>query len=225
MHQFRHSPENVGLRAPINWLWSEAEGPLLGKVDDDCLMPDGWIDALRAAHSHNPGLGALACWLFPEDDFDCEDAAWKFRDLDGGFRLLANTWVQGSGHLMKRACVQRHGLLRPREGFPRYCQRLAAKGWIHGFPFPFIRMDHMDDPRSPNTRLRSDADIVADTPLTAAQYDVRSVEEQVGQIRAQARRIQTSTLDAKQLIGIRRRAAGRLAQLGCSLGQGFRTAR
>lgn len=38
--KFYHSPQNVKLREPTNWLWKHARGEYLSKVGDNCLLPD-----------------------------------------------------------------------------------------------------------------------------------------------------------------------------------------
>src|SRR5262249_24933662 len=67
--RFHHSPENRKLREPTNWLWSQATGLYLSKVDDDCLVPDGWIEKLRCAHEDVPEFGVIGCWRFEDEDF------------------------------------------------------------------------------------------------------------------------------------------------------------
>ena len=42
VHRFHHSPTNERLRAPTNWIWENSEGAYVSKVDDDCLLEDGW---------------------------------------------------------------------------------------------------------------------------------------------------------------------------------------
>jgi hypothetical protein len=49
VHEFNHSVENQRLRGPTNWLWQNATGAFLGKVDDDCLVPTGWTKTLGRA--------------------------------------------------------------------------------------------------------------------------------------------------------------------------------
>src|SRR5690606_29463184 len=84
VHRFHHSRENVRLSPPTNWLWENADGGYVSKVDDDCLPAQGWIQQLRAMHEANPQLGAVGCWRFLEEDFVPELAERKIQDLAGG---------------------------------------------------------------------------------------------------------------------------------------------
>ena len=61
IYKFHHSVENQRLRVPTNWLWQEAKGEYLGKIDDDGLVPRDWCHRLPAAHQRCPELGVLAC--------------------------------------------------------------------------------------------------------------------------------------------------------------------
>ena len=79
----------------------------VGKIDDDCLLEHGWIERLLEVHATDDRFGVLGSWRFPDEDFDAELAAPKMVTYPSGHTLLRNLWVQGSGHLMKRRCVER----------------------------------------------------------------------------------------------------------------------
>lgn len=203
VHRFHHSPENQRLRGPTNWLLENATGDFLSKVDDDCLLEPGWIESLIAFHALDERFGVLGSWRFPDEDVDLDLAAPKIVTYPSGQRLLRNLWVQGSGFLMKRACVEQLGPMTDKLSFPKYCIELSALGWINGWPLPFIREEHMDDPRSPHTRFRTDADLMARPPLTARMNGVTTVEGWEEQLRRSARNAQTATLDVRHYRGWR----------------------
>src|SRR5437762_9235973 len=129
LYRFHHSIENRKLREPTNWLWSESDARYLSKVDDDCLVPPQWAAALRKAHEDVREFGVLGCWRFREEDFFPELARPKIREFPGGHRILQNNWIEGSGYLMKRECLDSVGLLDRDESFPQHCGRLAGAGW------------------------------------------------------------------------------------------------
>lgn len=216
IHEFHHSPENLRLRAPTNWLWSRARGEYLAKVDDDNLVPEGWARTLRAAHEARPDLGVIGCWSFLPEDHRPDLAEKKVIDLGGGHRLLQNCWVAGTGHLMKRRCVDESGLLAEGQSFTNYCVHLAARGWINGWYYPFLYMVNMSDPRSPYTELRTEADFRARRGLSAAKWGVRSLAEARRRQPRHALMLQSCSTDPRHYLGWRgrlrrawRRAAGR----------------
>jgi glycosyltransferase involved in cell wall biosynthesis len=205
VHRVHHSPENRRLRAPTNWLLRESDGAYVSKVDDDCLLPDGWAHALREAHEAEPRFGVLGCWRFQDEDFDAALAAPKIRSYAGDHRILQNCWVEGSGYLMKRACVDTAGPLRADESFTHYCIRVAAHGWINGWAYPFLRQEHMDDPRSPHSLLRTDADLAEHLPLSARQRGTQSLDAWIEQLRRSARIVQQAPVDPRVYRGARKK--------------------
>jgi glycosyltransferase involved in cell wall biosynthesis len=203
--RYHHSRENARLRAPTRWLWEGSSARYVSKVDDDCLVSPGWLDTFAAAHEANPDFGVVGSWRHPEEDFRPEQAARKIQQFAGGHALMRNLWVQGSGYLLARSLVQRHGPLRDDESFTGFCIRLAKAGAVNGFYYPFVREDHMDDPRSPHTLIRTDEDLLRRLPLSAQANGVVTVEDWLAQLRRSAEVLQSASLDPRSYVGWRRR--------------------
>lgn len=200
-----YSDTNEKLRGPTNWFWQQTDAKYVGKVDDDCLVPPGWSLALREAHDAVEQLGVIGCSRLRSEDIVDDLVRRKLMTFDSGHAVMRNAWVAGSGYLMKRRCITRHGLLREGESFSGYCIRLAREGWINGFYHPFLFEDHMDDPRSVHTHYRTDADFQRLRPLTADVYGAGTLNEWSESIRRNARLLQESPVDARQFQGWRRR--------------------
>jgi GT2 family glycosyltransferase len=198
------SDTNEKLRTPTNWFWQQSDGKYVGKVDDDCLVPQRWIEAVREAHDAVPELGVIGCSRLRDEDIVDHLVRRKLTTFDSGHTVMRNAWVAGSGYLMKRDCIARHGLLRDDESFTGYCVRLARAGWINGFYYPFLFEDHMDDPRSSHTQYRTDADFQRLRPLTADAYDAGTLRDWSDSIKRNARLIQEAPIDARQFYGWRR---------------------
>jgi glycosyltransferase involved in cell wall biosynthesis len=207
VYRFHHSRENQRLTAPTNWMWSEGDADLVSKVDDDCLVTPGWIEAFRQVHLDNPNLGAVGSWRFYDEDFVPELAEPKIVTLAGGHRMMRNHWVQGSGYLLSRKVIDRQGLLTPGTSFPQWCIDAALNGAVHGWLFPFVHEEHMDDPRSEHTLFKTDEDLLANLPLSAQTSGVRTVAAWEQQMRNSAYNVQLATLDLRQYKGWRRRLA------------------
>jgi len=201
--RFHHSRENKKLWEPTNWFWEQSDGSLVGKVDDDCLVPDGWIQVLGQAHMDVPEFGTIACWHYREEDYVPDLAERKTRTYAGGHQLMQNCWTGGSGYLMKRRCIEQLGLLPAGQSFPGYCIQLAARGWVNGWYFPFLYQDHMDDPRSEHTNLKTDEDFQRLHPLTAKTFDVKTLEDWLEFNRQDARSLQRAGTDPRQYTGWR----------------------
>ena len=205
VYEFHHSRDNQKLREPTNWLWSHAKGDFLCKVDDDCLMPDSWARVLRQAHADVPQFGVIGCWRFLEQDFVPELAHKKIRSFAGGHKIMQNCWVEGSGYLMKSACLQTNGLLKPDESFPRYCIRLSLAGWINGWYYPFLYQEHMDDPRAAHSCLRTDEDLQRWMPLSAKYNGVTRLDEWQAQLERSAYFLQSAPVDPRYYVGWRKK--------------------
>ncbi|NHC45870.1 glycosyltransferase family 2 protein [Motilibacter sp. K478] len=197
VHRFHHSRDNVRLRTPTNWLWDASDADFVSKVDDDCLVAPDWLERLRRPYADFTGFGALGSWRFPDEDFVPELAERKIQAFPGGHRVLRNHWVQGSGYLLPRALVTAQGLLAEGQSFTQYCLALARRGAVSGWSFPFVREDHMDDPRSPHTLFRSDADFLRRRPLSAQALGVTRLADWEAQMRDSARTAQTASLDLR----------------------------
>lgn len=176
MHKVHHSSDNVKLTEPTNWLWGESDATYVGKVDDDTLVPNGWLQSLTSAHEKVSRFGVLGSWVLPIDDYDEKLAKGKMARY-GGQLILEKPSMAGSGYLMKRACIQQEGLLQDDDTFPAYCMRLAWLGWINGWHLPLIVAEHMDDPRSTFCILKTEEDFQRLKPLTAVKNNVRTLEQ------------------------------------------------
>lgn len=206
--EFHHSNENQRTWGPTNWLLENATGDYLSKVDDDNLLPLDWTQRLLAAHEAWDGFGVLGCWRFQEEDFVPSLAERKIREFPGGVRVMQNFWVEGSCFLMKRRCRDEQGVLETGQSFPQYCRALALRGFVNGYPFPFIRYENLDDPRSPHTLIRSDEDLRRYLPLMAQYNGASTVAEWTEQLRRSARSVQQASIDPKHWTGWRKLLRG-----------------
>ncbi len=204
VHRFHRSPSNERLRVPTNWLWRESNGDFVSKVDDDCLVDPGWLDALRAVHADVPDLGVVGSWRFYDEDYD-ERALLKVSTLANGRRIMRHPWVQGSGYLAKRALVTSVGPIAEGESFTQWCIRAARGGWVNGWAFPFVHEEHMDDPRSPLTMYTDDAAFRRWQPLSARATGVDTVAEWTAQMRESAHILQTWPADVRHYYGWRQK--------------------
>ena len=208
--RIHRNPTNAGLVAPTNWIWREAEGGLIGKVDDDCLVPDGWVELMAEAHEASDQLGVIAMWPFPASDLLPETLHRRGLTLGEGRHLLQNCWVGGSGYLMKRKCISVNGLVSDRRSFTRYCIDLSAFGYLVGWHHPLILQDHMEDPRSDYCTIRTDTDLVEQRPQAISLLPEPTVKAWIEQHEELAKGVQTASLDPKDHQTPRQRLSWRL---------------
>ena len=194
-HHFHHSPQNVRLTKPTNWFWSTADGDLLSKVDDDCIVPEAWDILLRKAHEDEKRFGVIGCWRFQPEDYDSDLASKKLQTFMGEHQLMLNMWVEGSGYVMKRECVDRFGPLREGQSFTDYCIDIARAGWFNGWVFPFLYQEHMDDPRAEHSELHTDDALMRGLPLSAKANGVHSLDLWQQQLQRSAQIVQSAPYD------------------------------
>ncbi|MEW6115780.1 MAG: glycosyltransferase [Nitrospirota bacterium] len=204
---------NEKLRRPTNWFWENSlDADLLGKVDDDCLVPEDWCQILAQAHKDIPEAGILACCRFLPEDFNYERASKKISTF-GIHQVLRNCWVQGSGYLMKREVIRRIGFLEPEETFTTFCIRAAAKGFMNGWYYPFLFEEHMDDPRVPHTGIRSEEDFQRLIPLSARTFGIRTREQWIQRLVTSNQRLQEYSINPYDFIGYRARLNRKIAEI------------
>lgn len=209
--KYYHSKENKKLIDPINWLWTHSDSDFCSKVDDDCLVPKNWAHQLRLAHQANPDFGAIGCWHYLEEDFDYEISKNKIQTFREGHALLRNCWIGGSGYLLKKKCINEIGPLE--YNFTHFCISAAIKGYINGWYYPFLFQEHLDDPRSPNTRLKTDDDVKKWAPLSAINNGCSTIESWKNLLEKDALYLQKAPFDPKYYSGWRsllKRASKRL---------------
>jgi GT2 family glycosyltransferase len=208
-----YNGKNELLRVPTNWFWqNNLDADLLGKVDDDCLVPENWADVLERAHRDIPQAGFLACWHFLPQDVR-QDLVLKKIQTFGEHQIMRNCWVGGSGYLMKREVTDRNGMLRPNETFTDYCIRASSKGFINGWYYPFLYQEHMDDPRTPHTAIRSEEDFQRLIPLSAKTFNVKTREQWIQRMTVSALKLQEYSIDPDDFIGIKAWVNRKIAQI------------
>lgn len=147
------SKENIGQMPAVNKIWGKSKADLLGKLDNDCIMPPGWTRTLAQAHKDIPELGVVACWHYLPEDFDYERAKHKIQTF-GRHKIFRHPWTGGTGLLIKRDTFERFGPI-PWQSTTKYWTKIALAGYINGYYFPLICLDHMDDLFSKYSRFNS----------------------------------------------------------------------
>jgi len=203
VEQVVYNSKNELLRVPTNWFWNNSpDADLLGKVDDDCLVPENWIEILEKAHREIQQAGILACWHFFPEDFNQQLAKKKIQTF-GKHQVMRNCWVGGSGYLMKRKVLDKNGMLRPHETFTDYCIRASTKGFINGWYYPFLYQDHMDDPRSLHTAYRNEEDFQKLIPLTGKAFEIKTREQWIQWLTKNAQKLQEYSINPYDFIGLK----------------------
>lgn len=147
----RHlAAENVKQREPFLWFLDHAQSDLIGKVDDDLLVPAGWTERIAPLLRREPRFGVLGCWVFMPEDWDENRAGHKIVEV-GGARVFVSVGFAGAGFLGRKETLARY-ITPPGAGYGLPLDRvgMSLDGLVNGCPLPVLMAHHMDDPRSPH---------------------------------------------------------------------------
>lgn len=207
----RHfSRENVGQTEPSFWFLDKVAGDVVGKVDDDILLPVGWIDRITPMVRERPELGMIGCWIFMPEDWDEELAAHNIVKV-GGYDIFRCTTVAGQSFLARRGLLREYRDDRV-PGLPINRRKMAVDGYISGTPAkPLLTAHNMDDPRSPHCLMRDEHE--GQEAFTMRRLGFASVDEYAAWIADDARKRQAEPIE-KQLKRMRLLEAKQHSLLG-----------
>jgi glycosyltransferase involved in cell wall biosynthesis len=200
------SKENVGQTGAMNYAWSKTKAELVGKVDNDCVQTPGWTRVFARAHADIPKLGAVAAWLFFEEDFIYDVAQKKVQSF-GEHQIFRHPWVGGSGFIMKRETYIKQG---PWDkgidvGTTDYFMKMALAGYINGWYYPFVYQDHLDDPLSECSNQLNDETLnsVYDITFTLRNKRIDSRQKSLEWRKRVLANLMYDPWDAKYYVGLR----------------------
>jgi glycosyltransferase involved in cell wall biosynthesis len=211
----RHfSKENVKQREPTLWFLDVAKGDVGGKIDDDILLPDGWIERIAPLVRSEPRFGMLGCWIYMPEDWDEAVAAPKIIEV-GGQRVFRNSWIAGQSFLARLDLIR--GYVIPdnsySSGFPIRQFHMTRDGYINGYPLPMMFAHNMDDPRSPDCLMNRPGGMGEHAALTARNRGFKTPEEYGEWIAADAAKMLTQSLEGQYVEWLETVKDNRIGQL------------
>lgn len=183
----RHfNQENVGQYEPCMWFFETSTSDVLGKIDDDILLPAGWIEQIAPMIRKEPKFGMLGCWIFMPEDWDESVAKHNIVELSGErvFRCIS---IQGQSFLARKEYLLRHHHQLESHGLPIDRVGMSLDGLVNGYPLPLLYAHNMDDPRSPMNVKTKSGSLGSDSALTARKFGFTSAEAYAEWIMADAR--------------------------------------
>lgn len=204
----RHfNKENVNQQEPCMWFFETATSDVIGKVDDDILLPEGWTERIAPMIRKEPKFGMLSCWIFMPEDWNETLAQQNIIELSGE-RVFRCMGIQGHSFLARRDYLQRYCHKSKGHGIPVARPKMSLDGLVSGYPVPLLYAHNMDDPRSPMNVKTKLGSLGADAALTARSLKFESAEAFGQWIAADALRRQTVPFDKQMQI--------KLAKLQCN---------
>lgn len=183
------SNENVRQREPSIWFLENAKGTLAGKVDDDILLPHGWLGRCAAPILADHAFGLMGCWIFMPSDW--EEITHKPNIYErAGHQYLRVIKRAGQSFLARRDLMRKY--LTPAGtgyGFPVDQSKLTFDGFINGYPLPIMMAHNMDDPRSEHCLLNRPGGMGEQAAQTMRARGFKTAEEYGEWIRQDARNL------------------------------------
>jgi len=140
--------KNEGLSKPTNAFWKRSEADLVGKIDNDILVEDGWLEKLVNAHEKIPDLSVIGGFHFPRQIFNynkCKHNIYQYDDI----QVLRQPYI-GGNYIAKRNIILETGFLKEGGvnqfklgGWTGYQQKLSDEGYIIGYYYPLIYFKHI----------------------------------------------------------------------------------
>ena len=197
------SRENLGLRGPINDLFSNSSADLVGIIPDDYLVTPGWTRPIAEAHADVPLFGAIFCWHLGRDCFDLTRAQHKIQKFDR-HSILRHPWSGGGAGLVKLRAVKECGLLKS-SNTVGYWRLMAQKGYLNGFYYPLIHVENMDYPWSEHYAFSDRLQEGLKMSVTSGGRGIRTLEESKAWHQVVLGNILDDPWDVKYYFGWRRK--------------------
>lgn len=197
--------ENAGQYEPFMWFLENASNELVGKVDDDILLPEGWIEQIAPILPKDPRFGMLGCWVFMVEDWNEKVAEQNVIEV-AGHRIFRTMGVAGHSFLARREYLLRYGIKKQNYhyGIPVDRTQMTIDGLISGQPLPILFAHNMDDPRSPFNTVTKSGSLQSSSALSARMRGFESAEAYANWIAEDARNQQEIPF-AQQLEWVRAR--------------------
>ena len=185
----RHvSDENVMQTVPTLWFLEQSGADIVGKVDDDTLVPAGWTETIAPALREHSKLGMVGCWTFWPEDYERNRARASRKIVAvGEHEVLRDAMIGGTAFLVRRDLARQY--LQPGNAgreFPIDRMRMTADGYISGWYHPLLWAEHMDDPRSEHCLMNAGGGMNRHAALTARTRQMTTPEQYLNWIKTNA---------------------------------------
>jgi glycosyltransferase involved in cell wall biosynthesis len=171
------SRENVRTYGAVKEVFSKSSADLVGIVSNDFLVTPGWTRILAKAHADVPELGKLSCWHLGPEFFDEARARHKIQ-MFGQHQVLRHPWTDGCGFVkLKTLRELGFGGIGRGLGGTDFDRRMALRGYINGFYYPLIYVEHMDYPWSEHYAFSDRFEEALEMSATAKSHGIRTIDD------------------------------------------------
>ncbi|MHC4463859.1 MAG: glycosyltransferase family 2 protein [Planctomycetota bacterium] len=167
--------DNVHVHLAAKECFSKSSADLVGFFPNDFLVTPGWTRPLAQAHADVQEFGMIACWHLGPEFFDEERARHKIQKF-GQHRVLRHPYTNGGAGLLKLKTLIDCGLLGSGLCGKDLIQ-LAVRGYVNGFYFPPIYVEHMDYPWSEHYAFSDKLQEKIETSVSYRYHGIRTLDD------------------------------------------------
>lgn len=199
------SRENVRAYGAVKEVFSKSSADLAGIVSNDFLVTPGWTRILAEAHADVPEFGKLSCWHLGPEFFDEARARHKIQKF-GRHQVLRHPWTDGCGFVkLKTLRELGFGGLGRGLGGTDFDRRMALRGYINGFYYPLIYVEHMDYPWSEHYAFSDRLQQRIEMGVTYRSHGIHTLDDAKAWHQVVVRNILDDPWDVKYYVGWRRK--------------------
>jgi len=190
-------PVNVMQRYPTEWFLEQSKNEIIGKVDDDTLVPNGWTEEISDLIWGYEDIGMVGCWTYwLEDYYRNKEIADKIKIINFGKHcLVQNISIGGTAFLVRKKIAQAYWDKDSRgTAFPIDRIRMTIDGYFSGWYSPLIWAEHMDDPRSEHCLMNKHEGIHSTAALTAKTRNIKDANGYLKWIKQDANNFLTTSV-------------------------------
>lgn len=151
-----YNKENEGLSKPTNAFWKNSKADYVGKVDNDVIIPYGWlkrlVDVYESTKSKNIKVGALGgCAEFPKGLFEHLNLTNVDQTALEHY-IYYRQFIGGCTYIIDKKIIEKNGYLEQEKtkvfGWSQYQAKLSKKGYHSAYVYPLMMVEHMGSPDS-----------------------------------------------------------------------------
>lgn len=152
VHSLILHKKNIGIARVTNDFWKKSDAPIVGKIDNDTLVPYLWLTKLLEGIHKIGEPCILAGNHMTLTEMPKHGVELNNIQTINGQQYTPGRWVGGCCYIMQRRCLEIGGQIEEGIGkvfgWTRWQLRNNGKMKI-GYIVPYLRVDHMDEKRHP----------------------------------------------------------------------------
>lgn len=137
-----HHSQNIGQWAACQQAWDMSSAPLLSHIQNDILVPWGWVHGLFEVYQ------AFKPFLIGAFHFGIHEFPGRDEEHPNGIGICYVSHIAGTAFLMHRDDWIKYGRIRqdhPIYGFTQYQAAAKKRGAKIGYAYPPVKITHMDE--------------------------------------------------------------------------------